>query len=135
MRCIFIFFFFQAEDGIRDADVTGVQTCALPILSPSPAKVRWQSMNQGRIGLEMVSWTAIGLLLATGIVNLLIRTQATAAAPSGAYAIILGAKLFLFGAMVVHPSLQVFKYAPRIAALTAELPPNTTAWPDPLLSH
>src|SRR5690554_7582275 len=28
----FVFFFFQAEDGIRDADVTGVQTCALPIL-------------------------------------------------------------------------------------------------------
>src|SRR5690554_7297227 len=25
------FFFFQAEDGILDADVTGVQTCALPI--------------------------------------------------------------------------------------------------------
>src|SRR6266540_4945965 len=28
---IFFFFFFQAEDGIRDRDVTGVQTCALPI--------------------------------------------------------------------------------------------------------
>src|SRR5436305_15069407 len=27
------FFFFQAEDGIRGADVTGVQTCALPISS------------------------------------------------------------------------------------------------------
>ena len=27
-----VFFFFQAEDGIRDYDVTGVQTCALPIL-------------------------------------------------------------------------------------------------------
>src|SRR2546430_10482509 len=27
------FFFFQAEDGIRDLTVTGVQTCALPILS------------------------------------------------------------------------------------------------------
>src|SRR5689334_24237614 len=26
------FFFFQAEDGIRDGTVTGVQTCALPIL-------------------------------------------------------------------------------------------------------
>src|SRR5690348_17677687 len=26
-----IFFFFQAEDGIRDGRVTGVQTCALPI--------------------------------------------------------------------------------------------------------
>src|SRR5690625_5376400 len=28
-----ILFFFQAEDGIRDGHVTGVQTCALPILS------------------------------------------------------------------------------------------------------
>src|SRR3989442_10590022 len=28
-------FFFQAEDGIRDADVTGVQTCALPISLPA----------------------------------------------------------------------------------------------------
>src|SRR5437867_12668510 len=27
-----MFFFFQAEDGIRDRTVTGVQTCALPIL-------------------------------------------------------------------------------------------------------
>src|SRR6266542_5254434 len=34
-----VFFFFQAEDGIRDATVTGVQTCALPIWAgdlPSP---------------------------------------------------------------------------------------------------
>src|SRR3989442_7849020 len=30
-----LFFFFQAEDGIRDADVTGVQTCALPICAAS----------------------------------------------------------------------------------------------------
>src|SRR5436309_12166343 len=29
---LYIFFFFQAEDGIRDFHVTGVQTCALPIL-------------------------------------------------------------------------------------------------------
>src|SRR3989475_5866470 len=28
---MFCFFFFQAEDGIRDLTVTGVQTCALPI--------------------------------------------------------------------------------------------------------
>src|SRR5206468_9041698 len=39
MRCLFVsqcifFFFFQAEDGIRDLIVTGVQTCALPILKP-----------------------------------------------------------------------------------------------------
>src|SRR5215217_7626587 len=31
MMGIFLFFFFQAEDGIRDIGVTGVQTCALPI--------------------------------------------------------------------------------------------------------
>src|SRR5215813_5771546 len=31
MNKMSLFFFFQAEDGIRDADVTGVQTCALPI--------------------------------------------------------------------------------------------------------
>src|SRR5688500_19885644 len=30
--CISSIFFFQAEDGIRDYKVTGVQTCALPIL-------------------------------------------------------------------------------------------------------
>src|SRR5699024_12015823 len=30
-RCVF--FFFQAEDGIRDRNVTGVQTCALPIFT------------------------------------------------------------------------------------------------------
>src|SRR2546430_3593449 len=35
------FFFFQAEDGIRDLTVTGVQTCALPILSSGrPAGVQ-----------------------------------------------------------------------------------------------
>src|SRR5699024_11230812 len=28
---VLVFFFFQAEDGIRDRNVTGVQTCALPI--------------------------------------------------------------------------------------------------------
>src|SRR5256885_11455439 len=32
---VFVFFFFQAEDGIRDYKVTGVQTCALPIFARS----------------------------------------------------------------------------------------------------
>src|SRR5689334_24449013 len=31
LSSIMFFFFFQAEDGIRDGTVTGVQTCALPI--------------------------------------------------------------------------------------------------------
>src|SRR5216684_7137311 len=36
-------FFFQAEDGIRDVAVTGVQTCALPI---SPWVERWTDITQ-----------------------------------------------------------------------------------------
>src|SRR5256885_5370253 len=34
-----IFFFFQAEDGIRDYKVTGVQTCALPIYADAGTEV------------------------------------------------------------------------------------------------
>src|SRR5699024_3149621 len=32
-------FFFQAEDGIRDRNVTGVQTCALPISETNPIRI------------------------------------------------------------------------------------------------
>src|SRR5699024_11764714 len=34
-------FFFQAEDGIRDRNVTGVQTCALPISTATSSSLRW----------------------------------------------------------------------------------------------
>src|SRR3989449_5977619 len=37
MYVSFVFFFFQAEDGIRDVAVTGVQTCALPICEVAAA--------------------------------------------------------------------------------------------------
>src|SRR5215475_16012614 len=37
MLIYFFFFFFQAEDGIRVFHVTGVQTCALPILPAVPS--------------------------------------------------------------------------------------------------
>src|SRR5688572_31322629 len=37
---LLLFFFFQAEDGIRDLTVTGVQTCALPIYNEFRG-VRW----------------------------------------------------------------------------------------------
>src|SRR2546429_2314724 len=41
------FFFFQAEDGIRDVAVTGVQTCALPILVQLYFSARSQSCGSG----------------------------------------------------------------------------------------
>src|SRR2546425_13377922 len=42
-------FFFQAEDGIRDKLVTGVQTCALPI-SPAILRAGPRSVGATRIG-------------------------------------------------------------------------------------
>src|SRR2546427_6875607 len=43
---LFFFFFFQAEDGIRDLTVTGVQTCALPIF------LTFDNESKGAIVLE-----------------------------------------------------------------------------------
>src|SRR5260370_2569802 len=45
MAISLLFFFFQAEDGIRDSSVTGVQTCALPIcchIILQPERRMWQ---------------------------------------------------------------------------------------------
>src|SRR5690554_5689621 len=42
-----IYFFFQAEEGIRDADVTGVQTCALPILMKAMPWSSWGTSPEG----------------------------------------------------------------------------------------
>src|SRR5207249_9071393 len=57
----FFCFFFQAEDGIRDRNVTGVQTCALPILAdttPYPiATVK--SVVNGK-SLELEGWDEKG---------------------------------------------------------------------------
>src|SRR2546430_13117769 len=53
------FFFFQAEDGIRDLTVTGVQTCALPIwirmsaerfrCYEAPVYVAWSQRNRSAL--------------------------------------------------------------------------------------
>src|SRR5437667_6990099 len=51
------FFFFQAEDGIRDRDVTGVQTCALPISKrPAIGRPRWIHRPGGQhvLGVDVV---------------------------------------------------------------------------------
>src|SRR5207249_5613043 len=49
----FFFFFFQAEDGIRDRNVTGVQTCALPISSDPDNHV---AIVSGRDAGTMEKW-------------------------------------------------------------------------------
>src|SRR5699024_11594609 len=45
-------FFFQAEDGIRDRNVTGVQTCALPISSYASSTT---TMALNSLGLDVVA--------------------------------------------------------------------------------
>ena len=92
-----------------------------------------RALNRGRVGLELISWIAIGLVFATGIANLALRNPPTAL-PGNAYMILLAVKLFVFLAMTVHHFLQVFKYAPRIAAQSAEIAPDAGAWPEALLA-
>src|SRR5688572_19730016 len=53
------FFFFQAEDGIRDLTVTGVQTCALPILRPG--KAGFDSERTRGVGGKTMLWNAVAL--------------------------------------------------------------------------
>src|SRR6266478_6707395 len=48
------FFFFQAEDGIRDLTVTGVQTCALPILLPPTSGQMRLAGESGRLRSQAV---------------------------------------------------------------------------------
>src|SRR5215216_5167309 len=65
IESLFYFFFFQAEDGIRDDLVTGVQTCALPISAeasvrviPKPASV--DQRNDGRFRLSPDTEIVVG---------------------------------------------------------------------------
>src|SRR5947208_14207368 len=50
---VYVFFFFQAEDGIRDDLVTGVQTCALPIwVSPKTGLAKVSGVPQLFVALS-----------------------------------------------------------------------------------
>src|SRR5258707_9154673 len=54
-----LFFFFQAEDGIRDIGVTGVQTCALPILTLSCCRQKdSRGANEKTFGVLLTDHTA-----------------------------------------------------------------------------
>jgi putative copper resistance protein D len=111
----------------------------LVVFGPSAHELRpgigVRTLNQGRIALEAVSWTAIGLLVITGTINLILASDGAGMAQGRFYAITLSVKLFFFFAMLVHHCLQVFKYAPPIAALTAQTPADATVWPEPLRTH
>src|SRR5438067_5706298 len=65
-------FFFQAEDGIRDRNVTGVQTCALPIWAAN----RRRNSGRDRLGRRgQVGGNLMGNWLAGTIPSGITRTQ------------------------------------------------------------
>src|SRR5258708_39857604 len=57
------FFFFQAEDGIRDDLVTGVQTCALPISISTARRTPGSPVSGGPT--RSTSWSAVTAVCAT----------------------------------------------------------------------
>src|SRR5262249_60059580 len=62
-RAISLTFFFQAEDGIRDWSVTGVQTCALPIFTLSPCHpVTASGASMARVTPSRDGFTIRGIL-------------------------------------------------------------------------
>src|SRR5690348_720656 len=61
------FFFFQAEDGIRDGRVTGVQTCALPISGDGTTTATLLAQAIVREGLKNVAAGANPMALKRGI--------------------------------------------------------------------
>src|SRR3712207_9033018 len=60
---MFEFFFFQAEDGIRDIGVTGVQTCALPIWDHDRKRSGWCRILDARDRLSGVFREDLGVAL------------------------------------------------------------------------
>src|SRR5205823_6887160 len=57
---VVFFFFFQAEDGIRDKLVTGVQTCALPILTLAREEPGVTDSSTAIVDLASVARAVIG---------------------------------------------------------------------------
>src|SRR2546421_2866297 len=79
--CVFFFFFFfQAEDGIRDLIVTGVQTCALPILIEA---VREHLGTKQQVFAEVDRAAPADALLATNTSSLSVAAIAAAARDPG----------------------------------------------------
>src|SRR5256885_13411219 len=87
-----LFFFFQAEDGIRDYKVTGVQTCALPILTERVAVIAVEghappvvgphraAVNEGPVGELAHAAAAVVVQLRILIASLILQEHEAAAA-------------------------------------------------------
>src|SRR6266498_2351963 len=109
-------FFFQADDGIRDADVTGVQTCALPIWSADQdafLNADGTGPHTPGISVECATWLAEQ----TPIIGLGVETVGTDAGTAHSFDPPFPCHSFLLGAG---------KYGLTQLANLAKLPPTGT---------
>src|SRR5256885_5903654 len=111
-----LFFFFQAEDGIRDYKVTGVQTCALPI---------YMIMTQA-LGWALVDSLWQDALAAAGLAALLALVPVRAARIRYAFATL---TLALMLALPLAPAVRLSGTSPQISDVVTATSPVTPAAP------
>src|SRR5699024_1052163 len=97
LRSVCCRFFFQAEDGIRDRNVTGVQTCALPISNTSIANA-------------LVPADILPFFFST----LLVATIPVPASPSGGQSGTPGSKLFVGSNNLAPCSVKQPAFVPAV---------------------
>src|SRR2546429_2758437 len=78
------FFFFQAEDGIRDVAVTGVQTCALPICSSNG------DFDVPVIRASLLAWLLVPLSRTTKMLHTSAETKPSSSPRTGLRSIEIG---------------------------------------------
>src|SRR5438067_12977734 len=104
------FFFFQAEDGIRDRNVTGVQTCALPISwAVDAATTRWKGARPRK---RPGTWTRSQI----GRASCRERVEIWVGVESGKRKIEEAGRQWSSGTMAVADGLHVAVAGPRRAA-------------------
>src|SRR3712207_7979992 len=66
-----LIFFYQAEDGIRDIGVTGVQTCALPISMPIASRpgsvLAMRTASRGQVATSFLIWPGLTFIGCAGL--------------------------------------------------------------------
>src|SRR6266436_7177784 len=113
MLLCLIFFFFQAEDGIRDVAVTGVQTCALPIFYIAAKLLVPDDPDEDETEAAEHLWRAVKIVAIADIIMSLDNVIAIAAAAQGNMALLviglaISIPLIVAGAALIMALLDRF---------------------------
>src|SRR5687767_6083539 len=116
MPTTLLFFFFQAEDGIRDKLVTGVQTCALPIsLGASASALRRTLLAESL--LLCGAGAILGVLIARPMVSILARYAARYSVR--ALDLTVDSSLLWVGATLAVAAAVLLAFVPRLPSADA----------------